>query len=180
MAGYFEKQRFELCALHALNNLFQKQEFTRQELDDVCRNLDPDSFLNAHKSWIPGFGNYDYNVIAVALKSRGYSLNWFDSRRDPSEICTGDDALLGLIANISSNLKIGPVEIPFARRHWVAIRDLKGMETGYYLLDSKLPEPKFIGNKNDLVEFLREWMLDGDKQVMFVLKDDDDISQSSS
>lgn len=34
---YHEKQVKELCALHALNNLFQSKEaFTKSELDEIC------------------------------------------------------------------------------------------------------------------------------------------------
>lgn len=34
---YHEKQMKELCALHALNNLFQdRQAFTKKDLDDIC------------------------------------------------------------------------------------------------------------------------------------------------
>ena len=34
---YHEKQSRELCALHALNNLFQDQHaFTKRDLDDIC------------------------------------------------------------------------------------------------------------------------------------------------
>lgn len=33
---YHEKQVKELCALHALNNLFQNKYFTKQTLDALC------------------------------------------------------------------------------------------------------------------------------------------------
>lgn len=34
---YHEKQSKELCALHALNNLFQDEKaFTKSELDNMC------------------------------------------------------------------------------------------------------------------------------------------------
>ena len=34
---YHEKQIYKLCALHALNNLFQsRNEFTKKDLDDIC------------------------------------------------------------------------------------------------------------------------------------------------
>ena len=34
---YHEKQSRELCALHALNNLFQEQHaFTKRCLDNIC------------------------------------------------------------------------------------------------------------------------------------------------
>jgi hypothetical protein len=33
---YHEKQEKELCALHALNNLFQECFFTKSILDNIC------------------------------------------------------------------------------------------------------------------------------------------------
>ncbi|KAG9338849.1 hypothetical protein JZ751_025289 [Albula glossodonta] len=54
---YHEKQRRELCALHALNN----------------------------KSML-GNGNYDVNVIMAALQTRGFEAVWWDKRRDVSSI----------------------------------------------------------------------------------------------
>ena len=34
---YHEKQSKELCALHALNNLFQNEKaYTKKDLDDIC------------------------------------------------------------------------------------------------------------------------------------------------
>ena len=73
---FHERQRRELCALHALNNVFQHKEFTKgilrrqhanlafskDELDQVCNRLAPASVLNPHKSFL-GTGNYDINVI---------------------------------------------------------------------------------------------------------------------
>ena len=34
---YHERQSKELCALHALNNLFQNEKaYTKKDLDDIC------------------------------------------------------------------------------------------------------------------------------------------------
>lgn len=34
---YHERQKFELCALHALNNVFQDPNaFTKETLDEIC------------------------------------------------------------------------------------------------------------------------------------------------
>lgn len=78
---YHEKQIRELCALHALNNLFQaKDTFTKIELDYICHSLSPDNWINPHRSML-GLGNYDINVIMKALQSRGYGTIWFDKRK---------------------------------------------------------------------------------------------------
>lgn len=70
----------ELCALHALNNLFQERGFNKQKLDQICYSLSPDVWINPHKSLL-GLGNYDINVIMAALQQKGREAVWFDKRR---------------------------------------------------------------------------------------------------
>lgn len=74
-------QSKELCALHALNNLFQSKEaFKQMELDAICFSLSPNNCINPHRS-ILGLGNYDVNVLIAALQNKGYSVFWFDKRK---------------------------------------------------------------------------------------------------
>lgn len=79
---YHERQLMQLCALHVVNNLFQKKEtFTKQDLDAICKELAPDSrFFNPHKSAL-GLGCYDVNVIICALAKKGLDVIWFDKRK---------------------------------------------------------------------------------------------------
>ncbi|KAJ8889847.1 hypothetical protein PR048_009351 [Dryococelus australis] len=71
----------ELCALHALNNLFQERNaFSKADLDSICYSLSPDVWINPHKSFL-GLGNYDVNVIMAALQQKGYEAIWFDKRK---------------------------------------------------------------------------------------------------
>lgn len=53
---YHERQRLELCAVHALNNVLQKQHFSQEAADEICKRLAPDSRLNHHRSLL-GTGN---------------------------------------------------------------------------------------------------------------------------
>lgn len=67
---YHEKQIRELCLVHALNNLFQskiissfslinnlfiiyyilaKEEFMKSELDNICKKLSPEQWINPHR-----------------------------------------------------------------------------------------------------------------------------------
>lgn len=79
---YHERQSKQLCALHALNNLFQSPEtFKKQDLDAICDELAPDSrIFNPHRSTF-GLGCYDVNVIISALAKKGYDVLWFDRRK---------------------------------------------------------------------------------------------------
>ena len=77
---YHERQVRQMCALHVLNNLFQAEAFSKGQLDTICKELDPESWFNPHKSAL-GLGNYDVNVIMMALQKTGYKAIWFDKRR---------------------------------------------------------------------------------------------------
>lgn len=79
---YHERQSKQLCALHALNNLFQDPKaFTKQDLDAICEELAPDSrIFNPHRSAL-GFGCYDVNVIIAALAKKNFDVIWFDKRK---------------------------------------------------------------------------------------------------
>lgn len=108
-AIYHEKQRRELCALHALNNVFQDgTAFSRDTLQDICQRcqrhpwvhtdmipcefwqvtcsfpfcrLSPSTLVTPHKKSMLGNGNYDVNVIMAALQTRGFEAVWWDKRR---------------------------------------------------------------------------------------------------
>lgn len=79
---YHERQSKQLCALHALNNLFQNsQAFKKQDLDAICKELSPDSrIFNPHRS-VFGLGCYDVNVIISALAKKEFDVIWFDKRK---------------------------------------------------------------------------------------------------
>ena len=57
----------------------------------------------------------------------------------------------GFILNLFTEYRLGPVTLPYSRRHWVALRRLRaaglppGDEGAYYNLDSKLTAPERIG-----------------------------------
>ncbi|KAL0179603.1 hypothetical protein M9458_025045, partial [Cirrhinus mrigala] len=70
---YHEKQHRELCALHALNNVFQDgAAFSRDALQDIYQRLSPSTLVTPHKKNMLGNGNYDVNVIMAALQTRGF------------------------------------------------------------------------------------------------------------
>ena len=79
-SDYHERQSCQLCALHVLNNLFGRREFSKPDLDSICHELSPGSWINPHKS-VFGLGNYDVNVLMAALQARGMEARWFDKRR---------------------------------------------------------------------------------------------------
>ncbi|KAK8726887.1 hypothetical protein OTU49_010115 [Cherax quadricarinatus] len=161
---YHEKQIKELCALHSLNNLFQDGgAFAKSELDSICYALSPDNWFNPHKSLL-GTGNYDINVIMAALVTKGCGVIWFDKRKDPQVIAL--DKVVGFILNVPSEYRLGPVQLPLRRKHWIAIRNIRGI---YYNLDSKLETPEIIGKEQELTNYLREELRNKDKELFVVV-----------
>lgn len=161
---YHEKQVKELCALHALNNLFQNPNaYTKTQLDDICYRLSPDRFINPHKS-VLGLGNYDVNVLMAALQLKNCEAVWFDKRKDPK--CLNLESILGFILNIPSEYKIGFIQLPIKRKHWIALQRINGL---FYNLDSKLDAPEIIGKESEFLQFLREQLRSKDKEVFLVV-----------
>jgi len=160
---YHEKQVKALCALHALNNLFQKPTFTQKDLDFICQDLSPDTWLNPHKSWI-GLGNYDINVITTALQAKYLDMTWFDKRKDPGSIENLDN-IFGFILNVPSECKVGWVRLPLKRNHWFTI---KRFGEDYFNLDSKLETPLLIGKHAELLIYLRE-QLSAPEKLLFII-----------
>lgn len=168
---YHERQVKELCALHALNNLFQERGFSKQELDQICYGLSPDAWINPHKSLL-GLGNYDINVIMAALQRRGLEAVWFDKRRDPK--CLRLDNIEGFILNVPTEYKLGFVVLPLKRRHWIALKKIHGT---FYNLDSKLDSPQLIGKENDLLAYLKDQIDSKERELFLVVSKEIDGNQ---
>lgn len=160
---YHERQRLELCAVHALNNVLQRPCFTRQAADDICKRLAPDARLNPHRGLL-GLGNYDVNVIMAALHSVGMAAVWWDKRRPLHRLAL--DRIHGFILNVPSPVSLGFLPLPFRRHHWLAVRKL-GLT--YYNLDSKLTSPAPIGGEEELRAFLRDFLTQGPCEVFLVV-----------
>ncbi|XP_078450983.1 josephin-1 [Lampetra planeri] len=170
---YHERQRRELCALHALNNVFQDGDaFTKEQLDEICQRLSPDSMLNPHKSML-GTGNYDVNVIMAALQTKACEAVWWDKRRDVDSIAFGN--VVGLILNIPSSMRWGPLQLPLKRKHWIGVRQVAGV---YYNLDSKLKAPQRIGCEDELRRFLKEQFSGKHCELLLVVSIEVEAEQS--
>lgn len=163
---YHEKQRKQLCALHVLNNLFQEKTFTQAQLDEICTSLTPARFWNPHCS-VLGLGNYDVNVLTAALQTRDLCLVWFDKRKNIDGIDFGK--VKGFILNAPSDYKLGFIKLPFDFKHWYLIKEVQG---SFYNLDSKLDKPQLLGDRQSVLDFLRDRLV-GDKTQMLLVVDPD-------
>ncbi|XP_010883184.1 josephin-2 [Esox lucius] len=163
---FHEKQRLELCAIHALNNVLQERVFTKETADDICKRLAPQCVVNPHRSML-GTGNYDVNVIMAALQCRDLAAVWWDKRRTVQSLCV--DKVQGFILNVPSRVSLGIVSLPLRRRHWLAVRQVNGQ---YYNLDSKLKSPVCIGNQAELRTFLSEQLSQDVTEMLLVVRKD--------
>ncbi|XP_043846791.1 josephin-2 [Dromiciops gliroides] len=163
MSVYHERQRLELCAVHALNNVLQQRLFSQEAADEICKRLAPDSRLNPHRSLL-GTGNYDVNVIMAALQGLGLAAVWWDRRRPLAQLAL--PKVLGFILNLPSPVSLGLLTLPLQRRHWVALRQVAGV---YYNLDSKLREPMALGGEAELRDFLSAALAEGPCEVLLVV-----------
>jgi hypothetical protein len=108
------------CAVHAVNNLLQRSEYQSADFDTIAKELSPSSWFwnNPHKSWL---GNYDANVLGVALTRVGLEVEWLDKAGAertgaplvpgaPSRVCCcGCGELVGALAKaIPQSLKPQP------------------------------------------------------------------------
>ncbi|XP_032876333.1 josephin-2 isoform X1 [Amblyraja radiata] len=161
---YHERQRLELCAAHALNNLLQRSVFGKDSLDELCHRLSPDTLFNPHRSLL-GTGNYDANVLMAALLTEGLSAVWWDKRRSLGSLSLSQ--IRGFILNIPSAVTLGPISLPIHRPHWIAIRPIDG---SYYNLDSKLQAPAAIGNEGQLRTFLSGQLSQASCELLLVVE----------
>lgn len=173
-AIYHEKQRRELCALHALNNVFQDgTAFSRDALQEIYQRLSPSTLVTPHKKSMLGNGNYDVNVIMAALQTRGFEAVWWDKRRDVG--CIELSNVTGFILNVPSNLRWGPFRLPLKRQHWIGVREVGGT---YYNLDSKLRSPQPIGDSDELRKFLRQQLRGKNCELLLVVSDEVEAHQT--
>ncbi|XP_012670015.2 josephin-1 isoform X1 [Clupea harengus] len=173
-AIYHEKQRRELCALHALNNVFQDgAAFTRDALQEIYQRLSPSTLVTPHKKSMLGNGNYDVNVIMAALQTRGFEAVWWDKRRDVGSISLPN--VTGFILNVPSNLRWGPLRLPLKRQHWIGVREVGGV---FYNLDSKLRSPHAIGTADDLRKFLRHQLRGKNCELLLVVPEEVEVHQT--
>ncbi|KAM8836359.1 josephin-1 [Spinachia spinachia] len=173
-AIYHEKQRRELCALHALNNVFQDgAAFSRDTLQEIFQRLSPGTLVTPHKKSMLGNGNYDVNVIMAALQTRGFEAVWWDKRRDVTSIELSN--VTGFILNVPSNLRWGPLRLPLKRQHWIGVREVGGV---YYNLDSKLRGPQPIGSSDELRKFLRQQLRGKNCELLLVVSEQVEAQQA--
>jgi len=178
MAGgvYHERQVGSLCAVHAANNLVGKKTFSKEDFCRIHKQLHSDLPEDNRRTRLQSFckiiskkvccycssneveGNFDANVLMVALQDQRIHLQFWDQRNHDVDTlieAVRSDMSLGCIINSSGNRVMqrmfSACFSAFFRPngHWITIK--KGGENGSFLnMDSNLKAPREI----DLRKFL--------------------------
>jgi hypothetical protein len=127
---YHERQRVLKCGVHAVNNLLGEPAFSAADFETFSQLVSPESLWTRL-----GVGNYDVNVLEMALKQRGLVVTWFDNRRSFCEAKLDDDCV-GLVLNRVSDAWMASL---FGMRHWISVRRHKD---AWFNCDSLLREPQ--------------------------------------
>mmetsp|Transcript_15280 Transcript_15280/g.24031 ORF Transcript_15280/g.24031 Transcript_15280/m.24031 type:complete len:517 (+) Transcript_15280:937-2487(+) len=167
---YHEKQELEMCLLHAINSLLQEKYFTSKHLNDICKELAPNKLINPHKSMLQT-GNYDANVLMMALAQKEIEVQWFDKRKlqqvdlDDVKFLEPDDKYecIGFILNCPQKAMFKL----FERRHWLTI---KRIDQFWYNLDSKLKEPLKFEHTQDATKFVKDALDTNSAELMICRK----------
>ncbi len=154
---YHERQTVLKCGVHAVNNLLGERVFCSADFDAFSRSVSPESMWTRL-----GVGNYDVNVLEVALKSRGLVVSWFDRRKTFAEA----DAThcQGLMLNRLSDAWLSSV---VGMRHWVSVRR---HEEQWYNCDSMLKEAELLSG-TQLEELVREALEQHDGYCLLITKE---------
>lgn len=63
--------------MHSINNILGGPFYSKQLLNDICYRLS-DDFINPHKHIFGG--DYDANVLIIALQEQNCTTKWHDRR----------------------------------------------------------------------------------------------------
>ncbi|PNW84533.1 hypothetical protein CHLRE_03g146707v5 [Chlamydomonas reinhardtii] len=166
---YHERQSKQMCLKHTLNNLFQEPAVTSATLDGLADHLATPSWgFSPHRTAF--LGNYDINVLELALQERGKMLQWVSPPKAaeagsewPEAALLERPDLFALVLNVvpspaqSSGAAAWGLaslarRLGLAGRHWLGFRRFGGQ---WYNLDSHLPAPQLVGNDAALRDVLQ-------------------------
>eukprot|EP01138_Halocafeteria_seosinensis_P009246 gb/GECG01009449.1/.p1 GENE.gb/GECG01009449.1/~~gb/GECG01009449.1/.p1 ORF type:complete len:474 (+),score=63.20 gb/GECG01009449.1/:1-1422(+) len=157
-----EKQKLQLCGLHAVNSMvqFDYEPASKNELDGIAKGFGKEtetsflkSFFKGVHSSMWGTGNYDVNVLMVALDRRGLDVRWHDSRL-PITQAAGIENCIGFLVNEALVDSAGRE----TSTHWYTIRKVEGY---YYDLDSSFERPKRYKSFNSCMRHLSRVLEEG-------------------
>ena len=158
-----DKQSLMLCGLHALRAMLQ-ENIPKDAVFNKAKQLEKDpetKVFGPHYTSI--IGNFSYDVLAPFLKDfadkNSLSVDYYHPEEEQSDYSD----IKGILVNVKSTFG----------RHWFTVRRLGDLTENkkqfpFYNLDSKLSEPKLIGEE-EIFPFLKQ-LRDEKEAVFYILK----------
>lgn len=172
-AHYHEQQSGSLCALHSSNNLLGRPQFTVDDFLTIKDDLGIPDVVGRCRciTSLPQCccrrcrqdeGNFDANVITVALAQHNIELHFWDTRnKDPAAILRAmrGKHCVGALVNTQSSYHncitasaIRCLGICFGKNgHWVAV---KLQNNQLVDLNSQLKSPKIYQEEAEIISYI--------------------------
>mmetsp|Transcript_40656 Transcript_40656/g.68065 ORF Transcript_40656/g.68065 Transcript_40656/m.68065 type:complete len:216 (+) Transcript_40656:206-853(+) len=134
---------------------------------------------NSSKVWPALGGNYDINVMMIAMEEEGYRLQWFDKRNVPLKDHLNLENVLGILLNGWRQTEPGTSrrsrfmtcckkllcglcccrwrEGYSISRHWSTVREVNGT---FYDFDSLLKAPRKLHPESEVYKYLMESVIE--------------------
>lgn len=150
---YHERQSQLNCGVHCVNNILGCRAFGAHDFQAIEAEL-------GLARWLSFLGNFDINVVMVALKQHGLAVRWL--RHGGALTLTPD--LLALIVNRRSTSWL-PL---LGGRHWLALRRVGGHS--WWNLDSQLSHPTRFNDEAAVEAFVQHALDKDDGECLMVYK----------
>jgi len=177
---FHERQMRRQCGLHCVNNMLQRQAYDKAAFHAIGLELQraQEAFHSSCCLSLPGLrqlsrfcrasvGDYDVQVIEVALARCGLELRWFDRRQALDLLQLGEADLVGLILNLFSDGKAVCPKAIISHRHWLSIRRWQGH--AWVNFDSRRLQPKVYDSEDELLAWLEKALSDSRSCIFRVL-----------
>ncbi|PXF43811.1 Josephin-like protein [Gracilariopsis chorda] len=170
-AVYIERQSRFRCGLHAINALLKRSEYTPQALDtiaDALRDNHPSPisrFTHPHRS-IFGLGNYDLNVLQLALERKGLEATWLSPKHHLKTLLKQPN-LVGFLVNVRATTFLATVFSALFDdcRHWIAVARYAD---AFYLVDSMRRQPHCFASASHLHRYFDTIRQQQQAHILFV------------
>lgn len=154
---YHEKQSRWRCGIHAVNAILKGPVYAPSDFDTIADSLLVQPrwpWSHPHRS-VFGMGEYDVNVLLVALEKRNIVGSWMRDRNLSTILSKLGDDVCGFLVNVESKHWARKFVDHFASpaRHWVAVVKY---EDKFHLVDSKAAAAIALHSEEDLETYLQE------------------------
>lgn len=159
---YHERQSLLRCGVHCVNNVLQRPAYTQQDFATIQDELDTGTGGRwAVSTWL---GNFDINVMMLALKREGLVVEWFDKRLNFfEEERIQDPRCEAVIVNRRAS-----AWVPFTGRHWLCLKRFGGQ---WVNLDSSIARPRRFASVDAMQKAVVSLLQRDDGECLLVMRE---------